>query len=49
MNVVIFNNITSLLIYVLRYIHNKYPKCHNSRAFHELTPRSVGQWLTQKP
>ena len=30
------------------YTHNKYPRCYNSVALHELTPRSAGQWLTQK-
>ena len=31
------------------YTHNKYPKCYNSNALHELTPMSAGQWPTQKP
>ena len=31
------------------YTHNKYPRCHNSVALHELTPRQAGQWPTQKP
>ena len=30
------------------YTQNKYPRCFNSDALHELTPRSAGQWLTQK-
>ena len=31
------------------YTHNKYPRCYNSDALHELTPMSAGQWPTQKP
>ena len=31
------------------YTHNKYPRCYNSDALHELTPMSVSWWLTQKP
>ena len=28
---------------------NKYPRCYNSDALHELTPKSASQQLTQKP
>ena len=28
---------------------NKYPRCCNSDALHELTPKLASQWLTQKP
>ena len=31
------------------YTHNKYPRCYNSDALHELTPKSAGQGPTQKP
>ena len=31
------------------YISNKYPRCCNSDALHELTPKSASWWLTQKP
>ena len=31
------------------YTHNKYPKCYNSDALHELTPMSASWWPTQKP
>ena len=31
------------------YTHNKYPRCYNSDALHELTPESAGWWPTQKP
>ena len=31
------------------YTQNKYPKCYNSDALHELTPKSASQWPTQKP
>ena len=31
------------------YTHNKYPRCYNSVALHELTPMLDGQWPTQKP
>ena len=31
------------------YTHNKYPRCYNSVALHELTPMSASQWPTQKP
>ena len=30
------------------YTHNKYPRCYNSDALHELTPMSAGWQLTQK-
>ena len=47
-------NITLILIYVLIYTYvylkiNIYPRCCISDALHELTPRSAGQQLTQKP
>ena len=29
------------------YTHNKYPRCYNSDALHELTPMLAGQWPTQ--
>ena len=38
-----------ILIYVLMYTYNKYPRCHNSDALHEMTPMLASQWLTQKP
>ena len=31
------------------YTQNKYPRCCNSNALHELTPKLAGQWPTQKP
>ena len=31
------------------YTHNKYPRCYNSDALHELTPMLASLWLTQKP
>ena len=31
------------------YTHNKYPRCYNSVALHELTPMLDGRWPTQKP
>ena len=31
------------------YTHNKYPRCYNSVALHELTPMSASQQPTQKP
>ena len=31
------------------FTHNKYPRCYNSIALHELTPMLAGQWPTQKP
>ena len=31
------------------YTHNKYHRCYNSDALHELTPKLAGWWLTQKP
>ena len=43
-----FNTIL-ILIYVLMYAHNKYPRCYNSVTPHELTLMSAGQWPTQKP
>ena len=30
------------------YTHNKYPRCYNSDALHELTPMSVSWQPTQK-
>ena len=30
------------------YAHNKYPRCCNSVAPHELTPMLAGWWPTQK-
>ena len=31
------------------YTQNKYPRCYDSDALHELPPMSAGWWLTQKP
>ena len=31
------------------YAPNKYPRCCDSDAPHELTPMLAGQWPTQKP
>ena len=31
------------------YTHNKYPRCHNSDALHELTAMLASQQPTQKP
>ena len=31
------------------YTHNKYPRCYNSDALHELTPMLASQQPTQKP
>ena len=31
------------------YTQNKYPRCCNSDALHELTPKLAGWQLTQKP
>ena len=31
------------------YTQNKYPRCYNADALHELTPKLAGQQPTQKP
>ena len=30
------------------YTHNKYPRCYDSDALHELTPMLACQWLDTK-
>ena len=49
-------NTTLILKYVLihTYIYvylkiNSHPRCYILETLHELTPKSAGQWPTQKP